>query len=102
MEFLIELLGELFIEGAETTAKSRRIPKWVRYIALVLLILFYLVIIGVIVLVDIVIIRNIDEVPFLLLILMLGITLIVIYLTIKYFKRFIASIRKKDFNLSER
>lgn len=45
MDFLIELIGEILIEGVFFLATNQKISKWIRYPVLVLLILFYSIII---------------------------------------------------------
>ena len=53
MDFLIELIGEIFIEGLFELATNRKVPKIIRYPLLALFILFYLGIIGLLVLLGI-------------------------------------------------
>lgn len=38
MDFILELLGELFIEGGT----SKRVPRWIRWLILSILAFFYL------------------------------------------------------------
>lgn len=45
MDFLIELIGDILIEGSFELATSKRISKWIRYPILSILIIFYSVII---------------------------------------------------------
>lgn len=45
MEFLVELLLELFLEGGEEVCSDRKISKWIRYPIAFILILFYSVLI---------------------------------------------------------
>ena len=40
MEFLIELILELFFEGGEEICSDRRISKWIRYPIAIIIILF--------------------------------------------------------------
>lgn len=49
MEFLFEILFELFFDGVIEGSKSRRIPKVVRYSLIALVILLYLAVIGLVV-----------------------------------------------------
>lgn len=48
MEFLIELIMEIVLEGAAETAKSSRVPKPLRIAAAVLIMLLFAVVLGVI------------------------------------------------------
>lgn len=41
VEFIIEFIAELFMEGAEEAAVSKRVPKWLRIVLFILLTLFY-------------------------------------------------------------
>lgn len=51
MEFLMELITELLLESSVEVAKSRRISKWIRYPAIVLLAVLYVAVVMVIALV---------------------------------------------------
>ena len=46
MEFLLELIFELLFEGSMEAAKSRKVPRWIRYPLIVLLSLFILGVLG--------------------------------------------------------
>lgn len=48
MEFLIELIMELVLEGASETAKCSKVPKPLRIAAAVLVMLFFAAVLGVI------------------------------------------------------
>lgn len=48
MEFLMELITELLLEGSLEVAKSRRISKWIRYPIIALLALLYLAVVALI------------------------------------------------------
>ena len=45
MDFLIELMGEIFIEGLFELATNKKVPKIIRYPLLTLFILLYLAIV---------------------------------------------------------
>ena len=50
MEFIIELIMELFIEGSFELLPNKKIPKWIRYILGIILILFFgAIILGIII-----------------------------------------------------
>lgn len=46
MEFLMELLLEVIIEGSFGISTNKKIPKWIRYLFIIFLIVFFLFIIG--------------------------------------------------------
>lgn len=46
MEFLMELLLEIIIEGSFGISTDKKIPKWIRYLFIIFLIAFFLFIIG--------------------------------------------------------
>lgn len=51
MEFIVELILELFLEGGIEVSSNKNISKWIRYPILVLMVLFFLVVIfGIIIL----------------------------------------------------
>lgn len=51
MEFIVELVLELFVEGGIEVSSNKKISKWIRYPILALLILFFSVVIfGIIIL----------------------------------------------------
>lgn len=45
MDFLIELIGEILIEGGFELATNKKVSKWIRYPILSLLVIFYTAII---------------------------------------------------------
>lgn len=45
MDFLIELIGEILIEGSFELATNKKVSKWIRYPILSLFIIFYFAII---------------------------------------------------------
>lgn len=53
MDFLIELIGEIFIEGLFELSTNKKVTKIVRYPLFILFVLLYLGIIGVLVLLGI-------------------------------------------------
>ena len=46
MELLLEIIFDLIIEGSAEVAKNRKISKWIRYPAIVLISLFIIAVIG--------------------------------------------------------
>ena len=46
MDFLFELLFELIAEGTVELSKSRRVPKYIRYPLIVVIVLFCVAVIG--------------------------------------------------------
>ena len=57
-EILMEILGEAIMEGGETAASSRRLPRWARILALAGLVLFYAALFTILTLVGIAALRN--------------------------------------------
>ena len=53
MEYLLEFILELFLEGSIEVSKNRKIPKYIRYPVIVILSLFFLAVIGLLFLVGI-------------------------------------------------
>jgi len=53
MDFLIELIGEIFIEGLFELATNKKVPKIIRYPLLTLFILLYLALVGLLILLGI-------------------------------------------------
>jgi len=46
MEFLMELVLELILEGSISISSNKKISKWIRYPLIVIIILFFLSVIG--------------------------------------------------------
>ncbi len=46
MEYFFEFLLELILEGSIEVSKCKKLPKWVRYPLIILIILFFLFVIG--------------------------------------------------------
>ena len=53
MDFLIELIGEIFIEGLFELATNKKVPKIIRFPLLTLFILLYLGMVGLLILLGI-------------------------------------------------
>lgn len=53
MDFLIELIGEVFIEGLFELATNKKVPKIIRYPLFTLFVLLYLTLVGLLVLLGI-------------------------------------------------
>jgi len=58
MDFVFEFILELILEGSIEVSKNERIPKFVRYPLLALIVLFFAMIIGLIFLVGILTLRK--------------------------------------------
>lgn len=58
MEFLIEFLLELIFEGSMELSKSRKVPKWIRYPLIVIILLLFLIVDFLFVFVSIVILKE--------------------------------------------
>ena len=58
MEFLIELVLELALEGGVELSKSKKIPKIIRYLVIILIVLFFAVIIIGLFLIGVTILKN--------------------------------------------
>ncbi len=50
MELIIEFIFELIFEGGIEISKSSKVPKWIRYPLSVIILLFFIAIIGIILL----------------------------------------------------
>ena len=53
MDFLIEFIGEIFIEGLFELATNKKVPKLIRYPLLTLFILLYFALVGLLMLLGI-------------------------------------------------
>lgn len=53
MEFVFELILELFLEGSMEISKNKKISKWIRYPVLALVVLFFVTVLALIFLVGI-------------------------------------------------
>lgn len=58
MEFLIELVLDLFVEGGIEVSSNKKISKWIRYPIIALLILFFSVVILGMIILGIVLLRE--------------------------------------------
>ena len=58
MEFIIELILDLLLEGSIEASKSEKVPKPVRYILITLISLFFLAVIGLIIFIGIDTLKN--------------------------------------------
>lgn len=57
MKFLLEILLELIFEGTIEASKSKKLPKLVRYFAILVIVLFFILVIGLIILAGILLLR---------------------------------------------
>lgn len=46
MDFLIEFIGEIVLEGLIEIGSSSKVPKWIRFLVLSVVVLFYVLLIG--------------------------------------------------------
>ena len=44
MDVLMEFLGELILEGSVELSKSKKVPKWIRYPLIVIILLLFLIV----------------------------------------------------------
>lgn len=58
MEFIFEFIFELIFEGGMEVTSNRKISKWIRYPILVVLLLFFIAIIGLIMFMGIISLKN--------------------------------------------
>ena len=90
MEFLIELIMELVFEGTLDQSTNRKVPNWIRYPLIVLVGLFFTAVVGIILLVGLVVLREYWFVGLPLIALAIGFAL----LTVRKFRR--VYIQKRD------
>lgn len=97
MEFIFEFLFELLFEGIFEASKSKRIPKYIRYPLIILIIIFFAIIIGLMIFTGIVILnKNILGGLFFLII-----SLIIAFLAVKRFRDTYLEINNKKKNKSD-
>lgn len=96
MDFIIEFIVELFIEGSVEIGTDKRISKFIRYPLLILVLLFYIAIIGIIVFVGIGILAE----NIILGIIMILIAVFLVFITIFAFRKKLKE--KNDDSLSKR
>lgn len=58
MEFIFEFILELAMEGCIEASKSRKIPKYIRYPLIAIVVLFFIAVIGLLLLTGVLIIRE--------------------------------------------
>ena len=58
MEFLMELILEIILEGTIEVSKSKKIPKFVRFLAIFMVLLFFILVIGLIILAGILFLKK--------------------------------------------
>ena len=79
MEFIIECILELLLEGSIEVLPNKKISKWIRYPLAIFVILFFLVAIGLFFLVGILAMKD-DALPFGIIFIAIGIVLLVGYI----------------------
>ena len=92
MEYLIELILELVLEGGLEATKSDKIPKTIRYIILGIILLFFIAVIGIIYLTAFLILKQ-SIVGFILFFLLA--TFMLISTIIKFKKEYLKKINNK-------
>lgn len=92
MEIIMELLFELIFEGGFELSKSKKVPKWIRYPLICLILLGFILIFLLIILVGVLMLKENIWVS----LLMFGISLVFLYSGIKEFKK--VYFEKKDKN----
>ena len=78
MDFLIELIGEIFIEGLFELATNKKVPKIIRYPLLTLFILLYSALVGLLILLGIRLYFDSKLASFILLGLAIGLVIITV------------------------
>ncbi len=58
MEIIFEFILELFLEGSVEISKSRKVPKWIRYPLIIIIALFFIAIIGLLLLEGILVLKE--------------------------------------------
>lgn len=53
MDFLFEIIGETILEGILELSMNKKISKWIRYPALIIIVLIYTLLIGVLLIIGI-------------------------------------------------
>ncbi len=72
MEILLEIVGELVLEGCLAVGSNRKVSKWVRYPLLTLVLLFYLAVAGILLTVTVVSLREGNILAFLVMLVLDG------------------------------
>ena len=92
MEYLIEFILELVLEGGLEATKSNKVPKPIRYIILSIIVLFFIAVIGLIYLTAFLILKQ-SIIGFILFFLLA--TFMLISAIIKFKKEYLEKINKK-------
>ena len=58
MEYLIDFILELVIEGSIEASKNKKVPKPLRYVALIIVLLFFICVISLIIFVGILVLKQ--------------------------------------------
>ena len=53
MDFLVELIGEIFLEGILEVIRNKKISKWIRYSLFIFINALYIVILGIFLIISI-------------------------------------------------
>ena len=72
MDILLEIVGELVLEGCLAVGSNRKVSKWVRYPLLTLVLLFYLAVAGILLTVTVVSLREGNILAFLVMLVLDG------------------------------
>lgn len=92
MEFVFELILELFLEGGMEISKNKKISKWIRYPVLALVVLFFVTVLALIFLVGIMMFST--NIPVSLFV--IGVGLIMLVGTILKFRRMYLEMMNKQ------
>ncbi len=58
MEYICESILELILEGSMEASKNKKLPKWLRYLFIILIMLFFIFVIGLIFLTGIIVLKE--------------------------------------------
>ena len=95
MEFIFELLLELILEGSIEVSKNKKVSKIIRYPLIVLLIVFFLLVIGIIFYTGIIFLK--DYFAYGILIIILGIIMLIMSI-IKFKKVYLKQVNQEKWD----
>lgn len=98
MEYLFEFVLELILEGSIEVSKNRKIPKYIRYPLIAIIILFFLAVIGLIFLTGILVVK--ENIFVGIIFILLGLYLSIMSI-IQFKKTYCAKINQKESKLQE-
>ncbi len=92
MEYLFEFILELALEGSIEASKSKKVPKWIRYILIIIISLFFISVISLIFIAGILTLKKSIWVG--IFFILLGLYMLVMSI-IKFRKTYLLKINKK-------